>query len=165
VPLASICDERRADAAVVSITRRLAVITGLGPNSEASVEAAVAGLGPAGWQLLRRPRLGAAHLDYVVLGPGGVFLVVVRSGGGRVRPEWADEARALAAMVARLTRGTVTPLVVLMRTDEWDEARRFHGVDVVPVSGLRQYLGATGRVLAPTEMATLREALRIALAA
>ena len=141
------------------------MITGLGPTSEGSVEAVVAGLRPAGWHLLRRPRLGAAHLDHVVLGPGGVFLVVVRSGGGRVRPEWADEARALATMVSRLTRRAVTPLVVLLRASEWSDARRFHGVDVVPVSGLARYLVACGHVLPPTEVATLREALRVALAA
>jgi hypothetical protein len=141
------------------------VITGFGPTSEGSVEAVLAGLRPAGWHLLRHPRLGAAQLDHVVLGPGGVFLVVVRGGGGRVRPEWADEARALAAMVARLTRRAVTPLVVLQRAGEWSEARRFHGVDVVPVRGLGRHLVASGRPLAPTDVAALREALRVALAA
>jgi hypothetical protein len=141
------------------------VITGLGPTSQGSVEAVVAGLRPAGWHLLRRPRLGAAHLDHVVLGPGGVFLVVVRSGGGRLRPEWADEARALAAMVSRLTRRAVTPLVVLVRAGEWSEARRFHGVDVVPVDGLARHLVGCGHLLSPSDVAALREALRIALAA
>ena len=79
-----------------------------------------------------------------------------------MRPEWADEARALATMVARLTRCAVTPLVVLERAAEWDEARRFHGVDVVPVSGLARYLEASDDVLPPTEVAALREALRMA---
>jgi hypothetical protein len=158
------CDERRADAAVVSVTRRLVVITGLGP-SEVSVDDVLAGLRPDGWHLLRRPRIGATHLDHVVLGPGGVFLVVVRSGGGSVRPEWADEARALATMVARLTRCAVTPVVVLLRAGEWDEARRFHGVDVVPARGLAQYLEASDEVFPPTQVAALREALRMALAA
>jgi hypothetical protein len=164
VASASICDERRADVIAVSVSRRLVVITGLG-TSEVSVEGVFAGLRPAGWQLLRRPRIGAARLDHVVVGPGGVFLVVVRGGGGSVRPEWADEARALATMVARLTRCAVTPLVVLQRAGEWDEARRFHGVDVLPVSGLARYLEASDDVLPPAEIATLREALRIALAA
>jgi hypothetical protein len=159
------CDERWADATAVSVTRRLAVITGLGPTGEGSVEAVLAGLRPAGWHLLRHPRLGAARLDHVVLGPGGVFLLVVRSGGGRVRPEWADEARALAAMVARLTRCAVTPLVVLQRAGEWSDARRFHGVDIVPVGGLARHLVASGDRVAPTEVAALRDALRVALAA
>ena len=141
------------------------MITGLGPPSEGSVEAVLAGLRPAGWHLLRHPRLGAAQLDHVVLGPGGVFLVVVRGGGGRVRPEWADEARAVASALARLTRQPVTPVVVLERATEWSDARRFHGVDVVPVSGLARYLVASGHVLAPGEILVLREALRIALAA
>ena len=146
--------------------RRLAVITGLGPMSEGgSVEAVIAGLRPVGWQMLRRPRVGAACADHVVLGPGGAFLVVLHRGGGRVRPEWADEARALATMVARLTRCAVTPLVVLLRGGEWDEARRFHGVDVVPVSGLARYLQASDDVFPPTQIAALREALRMALAA
>ena len=45
------------------------------------------------------------------------------------------------------------------------DARRFHGVDVVPVSGLARHLVGSGHVLAPAEVAVLREALRIALAA
>jgi hypothetical protein len=140
------------------------VITGLGHN-EVSVEDVVAGLGPDGWRLLRRPRIGTACIDHVVLGPGGAFLILVRDGGGGVRPEWADEARALATMTARLTRCAVTPVVVLLRAAEWDEARRFHGVDVVPVGGLARYLEAGDDVFAPMQITALGEALRIALAA
>jgi hypothetical protein len=55
--------------------------------------------------------------------------------------------------------------VVLERATEWSDARRFHGVDVVPVGGLARYLVACGHVLAPGEILVLREALRIALAA
>jgi hypothetical protein len=142
------------------------VITGLGPSSAGgSVEAVVAGLGPVGWQRLRRPRVSSAYTEHVVLGPGGAFVLVVHRGGGRVRPEWADEARALAAVLSRLTRRAVTPLVVLERATEWSDARRFHGVDVVPIGGLARHLVAAGHVLAPTEVAALRDALRIALAA
>jgi hypothetical protein len=148
----------------VSITRRLVVITGLGPI-EVSVEDVLDDLRASGWYLLRRPRLGAARRDHVVLGPGGLFLAVVRSGGGAVRPEWADEARALATAVARMTQRAVTPVVVLQRAADWDRARRFHGVDVVPVSGLARYLEASGDDLGPTEIEALRETLRIALAA
>ena len=100
-----------------------------------------------------------------MVGPGGVFLVLLRSGGAALRPEWADEARALASMVARLTRRAVTPLVVLQRAADWDDARRFHGVDVVPVNGLARHLEGSDDVLAPAEVAELREALRVALAA
>ena len=142
------------------------MITGLGPMSErGSVEAVIAGLGPVGWQLLRRPRVGAPCADHVALGPGGVFLVVMHRGGGRVRPAGADEARAVASALARLTRQPVTPVVVIERATEWSDARRFHGVDVVPVVGLARYLVACGHVLPPTEVATLRDALRVALAA
>ena len=159
------CDERWVDVLAVSV-RRLAVITGLGPMGEAgSVESVIAGLGPVGWELLRRPRVGASCADHVVLGPGGAFLVVLHRGGGSVRPEWADEARAVASALARLTRQPVTPVVVLERATEWSDARRFHGVDVVPVGGLARYLVASGHVLAPGEILVLREALRIALAA
>ena len=69
----------------------------------------------------------------------------------------------MAAALARLTRRP-SPLV-LERTTEWSDARRFHGVDVVPVSGLARYLVASGHVLAPGEILVLLEALRIALAA
>ena len=130
-----------------------------------SVEAIVAGLGPVGWQQLRRPRVGRDYTEHVVMGPGGVYVLVVHRGGGRVRPEWADEARALAAVLARLTRRSVVPLVVLDRPTEWSDARRFHGVDVVPIGGLSRHLVATGHVLAPADVASLREALRTALAA
>jgi hypothetical protein len=130
-----------------------------------SVEAIVAGLGPVGWQQLRRPRVGRDYTEHVVVGPGGVYVLVVHRGGGRVRPEWADEARALAAVLARLTRRSVVPLVVLDRPTEWSDARRFHGVDVVPIGGLSRHLVATGHVLAPADVASLREALRTALAA
>jgi hypothetical protein len=54
---------------------------------------------------------------------------------------------------------------VLRRTGQWDGARRFHGVDVVPISGLGRYLEASGDDLERTEVAELRETLRIALAA
>jgi hypothetical protein len=158
------CDGRSADAANMSVTRRLVVITGLG-RVEVSVEDVLDELRPSGWHLLRRPSIGAARPDHVVLGPGGLFLVVVRSGGGTLRPEWADEARALATMVARLTRHPVTPLVVLQRAAHWDRGRRFHGVDMVPVGGLGRHLEAAGDVLESSEVAALREALRIALAA
>jgi hypothetical protein len=141
------------------------VITGLGPTTEETVRSVVAGLEPDGWQLMRRPRLGAAYADHVVLGPGGVFLVVVRSGAGRVRPEWADEARARAALLSWLTRRAVTPLVVLERAAEWTDARRFHGVDIVPITGLARYLMASDEGLTPAEVSATREALRIALAA
>ncbi len=159
------CDERPVDVLAVSV-RRLAVITGIAPPGEAgSVENVVAGLGPVGWELLRRPRAGARCADHVVVGPGGAFLIVLHRGGGRVRPEWADEARAAASALARLIRRPVTPVVVLERTTEWSDARRFHGVDVVPVGGLARLLVASGHVLAPGEILVLREALRIALAA
>ena len=146
--------------------RRLAVITGLGPMSEeGSVESVIAGLGPVGWELLRRPRVGAICADHVVLGPGGAFLIVLHRGGASVRPEWADEARAVSCALARLTRQPVTPVVVLERATQWSGARRFHGVDVVPVGNLARYLVASDNVLAPGEILVLREALRIALAA
>jgi hypothetical protein len=158
------CDGRSADARTVTVTRRLVVITGLG-RVEVSVEDVVDELRPYGWHLLRRPRIGAARLDHVVLGPGGVFLVVVRRGGGTLQPEWADEARALATMVARLTRHRVTPLIALHGAGHGDRGRRFHGVEAVPVGELGRHLEAAGDVLEPSEVAALREALRIALAA
>ena len=130
-----------------------------------SVESVIAGLGPVGWELVRRPRRAATCVDHIVLGPGGAFLVVLHRGGGSVRPESADEARAAASALARLTRQPVIPVVVLERATEWSDARRFHGVDVVPVGGLARYLVASGHVLAPGEILVLREALRIALAA
>src|SRR3954452_4769014 len=130
-----------------------------------SVESDIAGLGPVGWELLRRPRVGATCADHVVLGPGGAFLVVLHPGGGTVQPEWADEARAVASALARLPHQPVPPVVVLEPATEWSDPRRFHGVDVVPVGGLARHLVACGHVLAPGRIPVLRAALGIALGA
>jgi hypothetical protein len=149
----------------MGVTRRLAVITGLGGKGEGSIEGALAGLRGAGWHVLRRPRLGAAHLDHVVVGPGGLFVVVVRSGGGRLRPEWAADAIAQAKVLERLTGRAATPLVVLARAAGWTEARPFHSAEIMPVRELPQYLVGRGHVLSPTAIGSLHAGLRLALAA
>jgi len=149
----------------MSVTRRLAVITGLAPRGEGSIEGTLLGLRGSGWHVLRRPRLGAANLDDVVLGPGGLFLIVVRSGGGRLRPEWAAEAMAQAEVVGRLTGHEATPLVVLTRAAGWTEARAFYGVEILPVARLAEHLVARGHVLSPGRIGTLYGGLRLALAA
>ena len=59
----------------------------------------------------------------------------------------------------------MTPLVVLERAADWSDARRFHGVDIVPVAGLARFLAAGDEELTPGEVSAAREALRIALAA
>jgi Nuclease-related domain len=148
----------------MSVTRRLAVITGLG--REGTVDGALLGLRGAGWRVLRRPRLRTGHLDHVVLGPGGLFLILVRSGSGRLRPEWAQEAKAQAALLARLTGREATPLIVLNRAGGWTAgARPFHGVEVLPGAHLADQLVGRGRVLSPTATGALYAGLRLALAA
>lgn len=149
----------------MSVTRRLAVITGLAPRGEGSIESALHGLRGAGWHVLRRPRLGTAHLDHVVFGPGGLFLVLARSGGGRVRPEWAAEAILQAKVIERLTGREATPLVVLMRSAGWTDVRPFHGAEILPVGELPEYLVAHGHVLSPAAIGNLYAGLRLALAA
>jgi hypothetical protein len=149
----------------MSVKRRLAVITGLAPRSGGSIDEALASLRSAGWHVLRRPRLGTAHLDHVVLGPGGLFLVVVRSGGGRLRPEWADDAVAQAAALERMTGHRATPLVVLTRSAGWAGPRPFYGAEVLGMRALPDYLVARGHVLSPTAIGHLCGGLRQALAA
>ena len=149
----------------MGVTRRLAVITGLGARAEGSIEGALAGLRGAGWHVLRRPRLGAAHLDHVVYGPGGLFLVVGRSGGGRLRPEWAADAIAQAKVLERLTGRAATPLVVLARHTGWIEPRPFHGAEILPLRELPEYLVRRGHVLSPGAIGSLHDGLRLALAA
>jgi hypothetical protein len=149
----------------MSVRRRLAVITGLGPRVEGTIEGALLGLRGAGWHVLRRPRLGAANLDHVVLGPGGLFLVVMRSGGGRLRPEWAAEAIAQAEVLERLTGQEARPLVVVTRAPGWTGARPFHGAEILPVSELAAYLVARGHALSPSRIGALYGGLRLALAA
>jgi hypothetical protein len=150
----------------MSVTRRLAVITGLAPRSEGSIEGALTALGRRGWHVLRRPRLGSAHLDHVVFGPGGLFLVLARSGGGRLRPEWAAEAIEQAHALERLTGRRATPLVVLMRSSAgWAQARPFHGAEIMPVGELPEYLVGHGHVLSPSAISALHAGLRLAQAA
>jgi hypothetical protein len=149
----------------MSVTRRLAVITGLAPRGEGSIESALVRMRGAGWHVLRRPRLGTAHLDHVVFGPGGLFLVLARSGGGRVRPEWAAEAILQAKVLERLTGREATPLVVLMRAADWTEPRPFHGAQILPVRELPAYLVGHGHVLSPAAIGSLYAGLRLALAA
>jgi hypothetical protein len=140
----------------------LAVITGLG--REGTVDGALLGLRGAGWRVLRRPRLGSGHLDHVVLGPGGLFLILVRS--GRLRPEWAQEAKAQAELLARLTGREATPLIVLNRAGGWTAgARPLHGVEVLPIAQLADHLIGRGRVLSPAATGALYAGLRLALAA
>jgi hypothetical protein len=149
----------------MSVTRRLAVITGLAPRGEGSIENALHGLRGAGWHVMRRPRLGAAHLDHVVFGPGGLFLVLARSGGGRLRPEWAADAVAQADALERLTGVAARPLVVLMRSAGWTESRPFHGAEILPVDELAQHLVGCGHVLSPSAVSGLYAGLRLAQAA
>jgi hypothetical protein len=149
----------------MSVTRRLAVITGLAPRGEGSIDSALHGLRGAGWHVLRRPRLGTAHLDHVVFGPGGLFLVLARSGGGRLRPEWAAEAIAQADAIERLTGRKATPLVVLMRSADWTQVRPFHGAEILPVAELAEHLVSRGHVLSPSAVSALYAGLRLAQAA
>jgi hypothetical protein len=149
----------------MSVTRRLAVITGLAPRGEGSIESALQPLRGAGWHVLRRPRIGTANLDHVVFGPGGLFLVLARSGGGRVRPEWAAEAIAQAQALERLTGREATPLVILMRSAGWVEARPFHGAELLPLSELAAHLVGCGHVLSPRAVSAMYAGLRLAQAA
>jgi hypothetical protein len=144
-------------------TRRLVVITGLGASAAGSLESVVAGLRPAGWDAVRRPSRGSAIRDDLVVGPGGLFCVLVRD--GRPRAEWARDATAKAGLLGRLTGHDPSPLLVLTRAPGWKEARRFHGVDAVPLQALARDLVGRGNVLSAGRLDELRAGLRLALAA
>jgi hypothetical protein len=146
------------------VTSRLHAIGWLSPK-ELSVESVLHRLRVAGWHVLRRPRLGAGSFDHVVLGPGGLFLARSRAGRGRLRPDWARDARAQAQSLERLTGRSVTPLLVLTHQPDWTDARAYYGVTAVPLTALGAHLAAQRRVLSPDDVASLRHNLRVALAA
>jgi hypothetical protein len=125
-------------------------------RGDGGLDGALAEVRVAGWHQISRGRA-----ERVVLGPGGLLVLVERH--GRVRDEWADEARVHAQVIERMTDRPVGLLVVLSRSD-WTGARPFRGATLLPVSGLADHLAGLPRLLAPADIDVLRARMQRALA-
>lgn len=128
-------------------------------RTDGSVDSVLNEIRVAGWHEVKRTRD-----DRVVIGPGGLLVLAERGGSGRIRDEWADEARAQAQAIERMTARSVDALVVLTRHVDWRDARPFRGTTLVPVATLAEHLTGRPRVLAPMDIEALRNRMRHALA-
>ena len=128
-------------------------------RSDHSVDGALAAVRAAGWREVSRTRG-----DRVVVGPGGLVVVAERGGSGRIREEWADEARAHAQALERMTGRSVAAVVVLARHVDWQEPRPLRGATLVPAAGLAAHLAGLPRTLAPVDVEVLATRLQHARA-
>ncbi|MGZ6697481.1 MAG: hypothetical protein ACXVFL_17805 [Solirubrobacteraceae bacterium] len=128
-------------------------------RGDGSVDTVLHEIRVAGWHAVSR-----SHGDRVLIGPGGLIAVAERGGAARLRDEWADEARALAAATARMTGRDVDALVVLTRHVEWRDPRPFRGATVLPVAVLADFLTGRPRKLSPADIDALRGRMQRALA-
>ena len=127
-------------------------------RGDGSVDSVLTEIRVAGWHVITRTRD-----DCVVLGPGGLVVIAERT-GGRIRDEWADDARGQAQVVERMTGRPVEALVVLQRHVEWREPRPFRGATLMPVSALAEHLTSRPRTIAPADIDVLRGRMQRALA-
>ena len=127
-------------------------------RGDGSVDSVLTEVRVAGWHVITKTRD-----DCVVLGPGGLVVIAERP-GGRIRDEWADDARGQAQVVERMTGRPVEALVVLQRHVEWHEPRPFRGATLMPVSALATYLTSRPRAIAPADIDVLRSRMQHALA-
>ncbi len=127
-------------------------------RSDGSVDSVLSEIRVAGWCVITRT---SDHC--VVLGPGGLVVIAERH-GGRIRDEWADDARGQAQVVERMTGRQVDALVVLARPVEWHEPRPFRGATLMPVGALADNLTSRPRTIAPADIDMLRSRMQHALA-
>ena len=127
-------------------------------RADGTVDSVLTEIRVAGWHVVTRTRD-----DCVVLGPGGLVVIAERA-GGRIRDEWADDARGQAQVVERMTGRPAEALVVLQRHVEWREPRPFRGTTLMPVSALADHLMSRPRTIAPADIDVLHGRMQQALA-
>ncbi len=134
---------------------------------------------------LLRPGQSKANLDHIVVSTAGVFLVDAKNWAGTTSVHegnlWQhratgstgpkhdpkhtelDKVSRAAALMERVLGGPVVPMIALAGQQEARfEATRVRGVEVVPISGLAQWLSQQPRLLTPVQIASLRNQIEIA---
>jgi hypothetical protein len=138
---------------------------------------ALAGLPRPEFAVLDRfSRAGArfAHVDHVVVGPGGVFVIASAPGGLELTDDGlrhgdldcsaglaaiADAAAAVAELLPRLDAGMVTPVMCLARDEDVDGC--FDNVLVCTTGNLHRLLAAWPALLEPGQVGLLGRRLAI----
>jgi Nuclease-related domain len=138
---------------------------GRGADGEERVGRVLEPLEADGWLTLHDVSTGRGNIDTVVVGPGGLFTIEVKSHGGRVRPErvkpaWLSQAYAQGKWLEAVTGRRVVPLLVFSRAFILDRpVSRQRGVTVLPARMLAGHLRRQPRRLSVTEVEDLQTRL------
>jgi Nuclease-related domain len=112
---------------------------------------------------------GRGNIDTVLIGPGGLFTIEVKSHGGRIRsdaidPTWLRQAYAQKMWLERVAERPAAALLVLSRAYLVGRAvSRQRGVVVLPARMLAGHLRRSRQLLSLEEARQLHARLRHAL--
>jgi Nuclease-related domain len=122
-----------------------------------------------GWLTLHDVDTGRGNIDTVVVGPGGLFTIEVKSHAGRLRPEridpaWLRQAYAQSKWLEGIAGRPATALLVLSRAYLVGRpVSRQRGVLVLPARMLAGHLRRRPEVLSVGEAQLLHDRLGHAL--
>lgn len=136
-----------------------------GARGEEHVGRVLAELEPDGWLTVHDVDTGRGNIDSIVVGPGGLFTVEVKSYEGRldpdrIRPADLKQAYAQKKWLERLTDRPATALLVYSRAYLLGRGvSRRKGVLVLPARLLAAHLRRRAPQLPPGEVRRLHELL------
>jgi Nuclease-related domain len=123
-----------------------------------------------GWLTLHDVDTGRGNIDTVVIGPGGLFTIEVKSHTGRIRPErlnraWLSQAYAQRKWLEGVTGRRVVPMLVLSRAYLVGRpVRRQRGVTVLSARMVVGHLRRQPTLLSAAEVGDLQDRLGRVLA-
>ena len=159
-------------AGVVVLDRFVAPVVerwGRGAAGEEHVGQLLAELEDDGYLTIHDVDTGRGNIDTVLVGPGGLFTIEVKSHGGRIRsdridPAWLRQAYAQRIWLERVAGRPATALLVLSRAYLVGRAvSRQRGVVVLPARMLAGHLRRSRQLLSLEEAPRLHDRLRHAL--
>lgn len=139
-----------------------------GATGEEHVGRLLADLEVEGWHAIHDIDTGRGNIDSLVIGPGGVFTIEVKSHGGktsadRVDPRMLRQAYAQKKWVEEQLGHSVTPLLVFSRAYLLGRAiSRRKGVVVLPARMLCDHLRRRAATLSEENVAALHARLATA---
>src|SRR3954471_807915 len=143
---------------------------GRGATGEESVGAVLDAMRSDGWFAIYDVNTGRGNIDAIVVGPGGLFTVEVKSHGGRIAVENIDAAMLAQSYAQKkwlesITARPVTALLVFSRAYLIGRpVSRQRGVTVLPARMLAGHLKRYRPALGPDDGMELHERLAAALA-
>jgi hypothetical protein len=138
---------------------------GRGADGEEHVGRALDGLKADGWQTIHDVDTGRGSIDTIVIGPGGLFTIEVKSHGGRLRadriePQMLRQAYAQKKCLEGIVGQRTTALLVLSRAHLVGEpVSRQRGVVVLPARMLADHLRRRPVTLSAEEIQALHDRL------